>query len=95
MSLEFIHGYRGFDTRNNLHYTVDGDIVYHAAGAGIVHNIRTKMQSFYLQHTDDIVCLSLNQNPKFKVIRLNPDCLSPYTCNDNFYMKRNWLMCDC
>ena len=33
-------GYRGFDCRNNLHFLNDGaDIVYHAAGAGIVLNI--------------------------------------------------------
>jgi len=68
LSLEFIHGYRGFDTRNNLHYTSDQDIIYHTAGAAIVYNVQTKMQSFYLQHNDDILCLTLNQNPKFKNI---------------------------
>jgi hypothetical protein len=40
LQLEYIHGYRGFDARNNLHYVNDGaDIVFHAAGAGIVKNI--------------------------------------------------------
>ena len=33
-------GFRGFDCRNNLHFLNDGaDIVYHAAGAGIVLNL--------------------------------------------------------
>lgn len=37
--LHHIHGYRGFDGRNNVHFINDGaDIVYHAAGAGIVLN---------------------------------------------------------
>ena len=62
-----MHGYRGFDTRNNLHYTTNGDIVFHAAGAAIVYNSETKTQSFYLEHTDDIICLASNHNPKFKV----------------------------
>ena len=67
MSLDFIHGYRGFDTRNNLHYLPDGRILYHAAGAGIVLNPQDMTQSFYLEHSDDIICLAVNQNPKFKV----------------------------
>eukprot|EP00794_Sanderia_malayensis_P020047 gene20047-22014_t len=66
LKLDFIHGYRGFDSRNNLHYLSDGGIVYHAAGAGIVLNASKKSQSFYLEHTDDIICLAVNQNPKYK-----------------------------
>ncbi|XP_072031189.1 echinoderm microtubule-associated protein-like 6 isoform X3 [Amphiura filiformis] len=69
LTLEYIHGYRGFDCRNNLHYINDGeDIVYHAAGAGIVQNLATSTQSFYLEHTDDIICLTVNQHPKYKNI---------------------------
>lgn len=67
LTLDFIHGYRGFDTRNNLHYLPEGDIVYHAAGAGIVLSTANGVQSFYLEHTDDIICLTVNQHPKFKV----------------------------
>ena len=38
LQLRYVHGYRGFDTRNNLKYTksADGEIVYTAAGLGIV-----------------------------------------------------------
>lgn len=68
LTLEFIHGYRGFDARNNLHYSSEGSLVFHAAGAGIVYNLETKTQTFYLEHTDDIICLAMNQNPKFKNI---------------------------
>ena len=40
MQLDMVLGYRGFDCRNNLHYLNDGtDVVYHAAGAGIVLNL--------------------------------------------------------
>ncbi|XP_077993248.1 echinoderm microtubule-associated protein-like 6 [Glandiceps talaboti] len=67
LSLDYIFGYRGFDCRNNLHYVNDGaDIVYHAAGAGIVEHLANGNQSFYLEHTDDIICLTVNQHPKFK-----------------------------
>lgn len=64
LTLDFIFGYRGFDTRQNLFYTSEGQIIFHAAGAGIVYNRSTKTQSFYLEHNDDIVCLALNPSPK-------------------------------
>ncbi|GFS05106.1 echinoderm microtubule-associated protein-like 6 [Elysia marginata] len=67
LQLEFIHGYRGFDARSNLFYINDGaDIVFHAAGAGIVQSLTAGTQSFYLKHSDDIICLDVNQHPKFK-----------------------------
>ncbi|RDD40098.1 Echinoderm microtubule-associated protein-like 6 [Trichoplax sp. H2] len=68
MRLDHVFGYRGFDTRNNLHYLSNGNIVYHAAGTGIVRDMANGTQSFYLEHTDDILCLSVNQNPKFENI---------------------------
>ena len=40
--------------------------MYHAAGAGIVYNLLTRRQSFYLEHNDDIICLALSGNPKLK-----------------------------
>ena len=47
LQLEYIHGYRGFDARDNLHYVNDGaDIVFHAAGAGIVKNLPTGINPF-------------------------------------------------
>jgi microtubule-associated protein-like 6 len=66
--VEHIHGYRGFDTRNNVYYISDTEIVYHAAAAGIVHNLTNSTQTFYLEHTDDILCLSVNRHPKLQNI---------------------------
>uniref|UniRef100_A0A3Q2E4B0 EMAP like 6 n=1 Tax=Cyprinodon variegatus TaxID=28743 RepID=A0A3Q2E4B0_CYPVA len=65
--LEHVFGFRGFDCRNNLHYLNDGsDIVYHTAATAIVHSLSNGTQSFYLEHTDDILCLTVNQHPKYK-----------------------------
>ncbi|XP_037543112.1 echinoderm microtubule-associated protein-like 6 isoform X2 [Nematolebias whitei] len=67
--LDHIFGFRGFDCRNNLHYLNDGtDIVYHTAATAIVHSLTNGTQSFYLEHTDDILCLTVNQHPKYKNI---------------------------
>jgi hypothetical protein len=38
LQLEYIYGYRCHDARNNLRYTSTNQIVYHAAGVGIVLN---------------------------------------------------------
>ncbi|XP_047132983.1 echinoderm microtubule-associated protein-like 6 isoform X1 [Hydra vulgaris] len=64
--LEFVYGYRGFDSRNNLHYLTDGSVVYPAAGTCVVFNLNESKQSFYVEHTDDVICLTINRNPKFK-----------------------------
>jgi microtubule-associated protein-like 6 len=67
LKLNYIHGYRGIDCRDNLFYVDDGKkIVYCAAGAGIVLELATQKQSFYLEHNDDIISLAVNNNPKFK-----------------------------
>nr|XP_020441832.1 echinoderm microtubule-associated protein-like 6 isoform X2 [Monopterus albus] len=67
--LDHVFGFRGFDCRNNLHYLNEGtEIVYHTAATAIVHSLSTGIQSFYLEHTDDILCLTVNQHPKYKNI---------------------------
>jgi hypothetical protein len=58
--LEFVHGYRGFDCRNNLFYTQNGEIVYHVAAVGIVYNREKNTQRFYTEHTDDILALAIH-----------------------------------
>ncbi|KAK9412191.1 echinoderm microtubule-associated protein-like 6 [Crotalus adamanteus] len=69
LCLDHVFGYRGFDCRNNLHYLNDGaDIIFHTAAACIVQNLSIGSQSFYLEHTDDILCLTVNQHPKYKNI---------------------------
>ena len=58
LDLEYIYGYRCHDARNNLRYTQEGKIVYHAAGVGVVLNQRENTQTFMLEHDDDILCLA-------------------------------------
>lgn len=39
LNLEYVHGYRSKDCRNNLRYVDDNTIVYHAAAVCVVHDI--------------------------------------------------------
>ncbi|UJR29986.1 hypothetical protein I4U23_017533 [Adineta vaga] len=69
LELDHIHGYRGFDCRDNLFYLADNEsIVYPAAGAGVIHNIRQGTQKFYLKHTDDIISMAVHTGEKYKNI---------------------------
>lgn len=38
VNLEWVHGYRSRDAKNNISFLVDGSIAYHAAGLGIVYD---------------------------------------------------------
>ena len=60
IDLEYIYGYRSHDVRNNLRYTSEGKIVYHAAAVGIVLDQRENTQSFMLDHDDDIISMAID-----------------------------------
>lgn len=55
LRLEWVYGYRGHQCRNNLYYTSNKEIVYFAAGVGIVYNFKEHKQRFFLGHNDDII----------------------------------------
>jgi WD40 repeat protein len=59
LSLEHVHGFRGQDARNNLHYAKDGSIVYIAAALAIVVDPKTGKQRYMSGHTDDIISIAL------------------------------------
>lgn len=54
LELERIQGYRGFDARSNLFYVNDGsDMIFHAAGAGIVQNLSSGKHAVPTEHCVD------------------------------------------
>jgi len=61
LHLDHIHGYRSFDTRNNLFYLAGSTAaIYHAAAVTVSLDIPTGSQHFHLQHTDDIRCIAVD-----------------------------------
>eukprot|EP00163_Fabomonas_tropica_P034258 TRINITY_DN93_c0_g1_i1.p1 TRINITY_DN93_c0_g1~~TRINITY_DN93_c0_g1_i1.p1 ORF type:complete len:2052 (-),score=797.91 TRINITY_DN93_c0_g1_i1:729-6884(-) len=78
LEIDFIHGYRGFDTRDNMFYNPEGKIVYHAAAAGIVYDPKTHTQKYFLGHDDDI--LSLCVSPDRKLVATGQIGKNPKIC---------------
>ncbi|GMH75277.1 hypothetical protein TrLO_g13994 [Triparma laevis f. longispina] len=60
LRLEWVHGYRASDCKNNVRYASNGDICYHAARAGIIYNPIEHKQRYNLDHTEDIVSFAMH-----------------------------------
>lgn len=61
LNIDFVFGYRGYDCRDNLFFIHEsGLMIYHVAALAIVFNKDTQSQTYYNQHTDDILCLALH-----------------------------------
>ncbi|MFH4976734.1 hypothetical protein AB6A40_003443 [Gnathostoma spinigerum] len=58
--LEWIHGYRGKDSRNNLYELPTGEMVYFTGAVIILHNFDDGTQRFYRQHTSEIKCIAIH-----------------------------------
>lgn len=60
LELEWVHGYRGWDCRNNLRYNADGGVVFHTAAVGVVMEVESHRQHFHFGHRDDIVGFAMH-----------------------------------
>jgi echinoderm microtubule-associated protein-like 6 len=63
LQLEWVHGCRGFDCRNNVRYLPSkGDersFVFTAASLGVIQSINRQIQNHFGEHTDDLVAISV------------------------------------
>lgn len=62
VAIKYVHGYRAYDTRNNLKWTKSGSVLYHTGGLGVVLNPVANTQSFFIQHESDIMSLAIHSN---------------------------------
>jgi microtubule-associated protein-like 6 len=74
MKLKYVHGYRAFDTRNNIYFVDDRHFMFHAAGVNIkmcTEMSRNKTSSeasfkqyFNIENSDDITAMAFNWKTK-------------------------------
>ncbi len=62
LELQFVHGYRCFDTRNNIFYLNENEILFHSAGVSIKMDKTNRKQVFNFENNDDITCIDLKDN---------------------------------
>lgn len=62
IAIGYVHGYRAYDTRNNVKWTKHDEILYHTGALGILLNFENNSQSFFVQHERDIVSLAIHTN---------------------------------
>lgn len=68
LKLEYAHGYRTEETRNNIYIAYNGDIVYYLASLGIMLNSKNNTQKFLgggeeskaQGHNDDITAIAIS-----------------------------------
>lgn len=61
LELDFVMGYRARDSRCNLHWITDKQVVFPVAAVGVVFEMTRKDEEFFFGHTDDIVSLDLHK----------------------------------
>jgi microtubule-associated protein-like 6 len=60
LTLKWAHGFRSFDTRGNLRYNADGQVVFTTAGVGVVYDKNAHTQEFSNIHHEDIVAMAMH-----------------------------------
>jgi hypothetical protein len=75
LRLQWVYGYRGHQARNNVVVTSTGSIVYYVAAVGVVQTQKggKPAQTFYGQHTDDILRFVYLSHPSSEV---DSSCIS-------------------
>ena len=54
LSISQVYGYRGRDSRNNLHVLSTGELVYNGAMLVVIYNVEENTQRFYHEHTAQV-----------------------------------------
>lgn len=64
LELEYVHGFRCHDVRNNLRYTADGKLAYCCAGVAVIMDPSDNTQQHFMDHTDDIHSIAMHPEGK-------------------------------
>lgn len=68
VTLDWVYGYNGFNSRQNVSYSAKGEVLYPAAAVCVIMDVQHQTQRHYLQHKDNISCLKSYTNEAGKTI---------------------------
>uniref|UniRef100_A0A8B9TJU4 Echinoderm microtubule-associated protein-like 3 n=1 Tax=Anas platyrhynchos TaxID=8839 RepID=A0A8B9TJU4_ANAPL len=60
LQLDWVYGYRGRDSRSNLHVLASGELVYFIACVVVLLHVPLRRQRHYLRHSDCVRCLAVH-----------------------------------
>ncbi|NXN96341.1 EMAL3 protein, partial [Rhinopomastus cyanomelas] len=60
LQLDWVYGYRGRDSRSNLHVVGSGELVYFTACVVVLLHLPARRQRHYLGHSDCVRCLAVH-----------------------------------
>ena len=64
--MEWVYGFRSMNARNNVRYNIRGEVIFHAAGLGVVYDKNRDVQRFHAgYHAGDILCLAVDSSRRF------------------------------
>ncbi|VDN56068.1 unnamed protein product [Dracunculus medinensis] len=87
--LEWVHGYRGKDSRKNLHELPTGEIIYFTGAIVVLHNPDEGIQRFYTQHTSEIKCIAVHPNRLY----IATGQTSRHTCQKKILREHRMPIC--
>jgi len=98
LQLEWVYGYRGYDSFSNVVYNTKGQLVYPVAAIVVTYDAKAHTQSHYRGHNNDIVCLA--QNPANRdiiatgqVATINEGkATHPHVCVFNSVTGQQWVL---
>jgi len=66
IDVEWVYGFRSLNARNNVRYNIRGEVVFHAAGLGVVYDKNRDIQRFHAgYHAGDVLCLAVDPTRRF------------------------------
>ncbi len=66
IEVEWVYGFRAQNSRNNVRYNLRGEVIFHAAGLGVVYDKARDVQRFHAgYHAGDVLCLALDPTRRF------------------------------
>jgi microtubule-associated protein-like 6 len=64
LTLDWVYGFSAQDSRNNIYFSNNGEVVFFAAGTAVAYDIQSDTQKFNRDHTDDIISIAAHPNGK-------------------------------